>query len=122
MDQPGVDVTPRPSTPEGIGAARGPRGQVLADLDSELRELSSLVEELVALAVNRRDDERSRRWRSTSSPSARLTGRGAAAGGPVGFRNRAACAEQRESGSGQSADGPILPLPHGTPTPAWLRR
>ncbi len=37
--------------------AAGPRGQVLADLDSELRELSSLVEELVALAVDRHDDE-----------------------------------------------------------------
>jgi two-component system, OmpR family, sensor histidine kinase MprB len=34
-----------------------PRGRVLADLDSELRELSSLVEELVALAVDQRDDE-----------------------------------------------------------------
>ncbi len=34
-----------------------PRGRVLVDLDSELRELSVLVEELVALAVDRRDDE-----------------------------------------------------------------
>jgi two-component system, OmpR family, sensor histidine kinase MprB len=33
------------------------RGRVLADLDSEVRELSSLVEELVALAVDARDDE-----------------------------------------------------------------
>jgi two-component system sensor histidine kinase MprB len=33
------------------------RGRVLADLDSELRELSSLVDELVALAVDARDDE-----------------------------------------------------------------
>jgi two-component system sensor histidine kinase MprB len=34
-----------------------PRGRVLADLDSELRELSSLMEELVALSVDRHDDE-----------------------------------------------------------------
>jgi two-component system, OmpR family, sensor histidine kinase MprB len=34
-----------------------PRGRVLADLDSELRELSSLVEELVALSVDQHDDE-----------------------------------------------------------------
>jgi two-component system sensor histidine kinase MprB len=34
-----------------------PRGRVLADLDSELRELSSLVEELVALAIDGHDDE-----------------------------------------------------------------
>jgi two-component system, OmpR family, sensor histidine kinase MprB len=33
------------------------RGRVLADLDSEVRELSSLVDELVALAVDARDDE-----------------------------------------------------------------
>ncbi|HZD72746.1 MAG TPA: ATP-binding protein [Actinomycetota bacterium] len=33
------------------------RGRVLADLDGELRELSSLVEELVAEAVDARDDE-----------------------------------------------------------------
>jgi two-component system sensor histidine kinase MprB len=37
--------------------ATAPRGQVLSDLDSELRELSVLVDELVALAVDRRDDE-----------------------------------------------------------------
>jgi two-component system sensor histidine kinase MprB len=37
--------------------AAAPRGRVLADLDGELRELSSLVEELVALAVDRHDDE-----------------------------------------------------------------
>jgi two-component system, OmpR family, sensor histidine kinase MprB len=37
--------------------AATPRGRVLADLDSELRELSSLVEELVALAVDGHDDE-----------------------------------------------------------------
>src|SRR6266702_5097715 len=41
--------------------AAGPRGQVLADLDSELRELSSLVEELVALAVTATTTSRSRR-------------------------------------------------------------
>jgi two-component system sensor histidine kinase MprB len=34
-----------------------PRGRVLADLDGELRELSSLVEELVSLSVERHDDE-----------------------------------------------------------------
>jgi two-component system sensor histidine kinase MprB len=34
-----------------------PRERVLADLDSELRELSSLVEELVALSVEQHDDE-----------------------------------------------------------------
>jgi two-component system sensor histidine kinase MprB len=37
--------------------AAAPRGRVLVDLDSELRELSVLVDELVALAVDRRDDE-----------------------------------------------------------------
>jgi two-component system, OmpR family, sensor histidine kinase MprB len=37
--------------------AATPRGRVLADLDSELRELSALVDELVALAVDRYDDE-----------------------------------------------------------------
>jgi len=37
--------------------ASAPRGRVLADLDSELRELSSLVEELVALAIDGHDDE-----------------------------------------------------------------
>jgi two-component system sensor histidine kinase MprB len=37
--------------------ATAPRGEVLADLDSELRELSVLVDELVALAVERRDEE-----------------------------------------------------------------
>jgi two-component system sensor histidine kinase MprB len=34
-----------------------PRERVLADLDSELRELSSLVEELVAMAIDGHDDE-----------------------------------------------------------------
>jgi two-component system, OmpR family, sensor histidine kinase MprB len=34
-----------------------PRERVLGDLDSELRELSGLVDELVALAVDRYDDE-----------------------------------------------------------------
>jgi two-component system, OmpR family, sensor histidine kinase MprB len=34
-----------------------PRDQLLADLDSELRELSGLMDELVALAVDRYDDE-----------------------------------------------------------------
>ena len=34
-----------------------PRERVLADLDSELRELSSLVEELVSLSVEQHDDE-----------------------------------------------------------------
>ncbi len=34
-----------------------PRDRVLGDLDSELRELSALVDELVALAVDRYDDE-----------------------------------------------------------------
>jgi two-component system, OmpR family, sensor histidine kinase MprB len=37
--------------------ATGPRGHLLADLDSELRELSALVDELVALAVDSHDDE-----------------------------------------------------------------
>jgi two-component system, OmpR family, sensor histidine kinase MprB len=37
--------------------AAATRGRVLADLDSELRELSSLVDELVALAVDGHDDE-----------------------------------------------------------------
>lgn len=37
--------------------ATAPRGRVLSDLDSELRELSALVDELVALAVDRYDDE-----------------------------------------------------------------
>lgn len=37
--------------------AEAPRGHLLADLDSELRELSALVDELVALAVDRYDDE-----------------------------------------------------------------
>ena len=37
--------------------AATPRGQLLADLDSELRELSGLMDELVALAVDRHDDE-----------------------------------------------------------------
>ncbi|HKE99826.1 MAG TPA: HAMP domain-containing sensor histidine kinase [Actinomycetes bacterium] len=39
----------------GLDAAA--RSRVLADLDSELRELSGLVDELVALAVDRYDDE-----------------------------------------------------------------
>jgi two-component system sensor histidine kinase MprB len=34
-----------------------PRKELLADLDSELRELSGLMDELVALAVDRYDDE-----------------------------------------------------------------
>jgi two-component system sensor histidine kinase MprB len=37
--------------------ATAPRGHLLADLDSELRELSALVDELVALAVDSHDDE-----------------------------------------------------------------
>jgi signal transduction histidine kinase len=37
--------------------APAPRDHLLADLDSELRELSALVDELVALAVERHDDE-----------------------------------------------------------------
>jgi two-component system sensor histidine kinase MprB len=37
--------------------AAAPRGRLLGDLDSELRELSALVDELVALAVDRYDDE-----------------------------------------------------------------
>jgi two-component system, OmpR family, sensor histidine kinase MprB len=37
--------------------AAAPREQVLADLDSEARELSALMDELVALAVDRYDDE-----------------------------------------------------------------
>jgi two-component system, OmpR family, sensor histidine kinase MprB len=37
--------------------AATPRDQLLADLDSELRELSGLMDELVALAVDRYDDE-----------------------------------------------------------------
>jgi two-component system sensor histidine kinase MprB len=43
--------------------AGGPRQQLLADLDGELRELSSLADELVALAVDRYDDESPRRVR-----------------------------------------------------------
>ena len=43
--------------------AGGPRAQLLADLDGELRELSSLVDELVALAVDRYDDESPQRVR-----------------------------------------------------------
>ncbi len=38
-----------------------PRRHLLDDLDSELRELSGLVDELVALAVDRYDDEAERR-------------------------------------------------------------
>jgi two-component system, OmpR family, sensor histidine kinase MprB len=37
--------------------AAAPRARLLADLDGELRELSGLVDELVALAVDRHDDE-----------------------------------------------------------------
>jgi two-component system sensor histidine kinase MprB len=43
--------------------ADGPRTRLLADLDSELRELSTLVDELVALAVDRYDDESPQRVR-----------------------------------------------------------
>jgi two-component system sensor histidine kinase MprB len=43
--------------------ADGPRRQLLADLDSELRELSTLVDELVALAIDRYDDESPQRLR-----------------------------------------------------------
>ena len=43
--------------------ADGPRTQLLADLDSELRELSTLVDELVALAIDRYDDESPQRVR-----------------------------------------------------------
>ena len=43
--------------------ADGPRTQLLADLDSELRELSTLVDELVALAIDRYDDESPQRLR-----------------------------------------------------------
>jgi two-component system sensor histidine kinase MprB len=56
--------TPLTSLRANIGTLRrhpdlagAPRDQVLADLDSELRELSALVDELVALAVDRYDDE-----------------------------------------------------------------
>jgi two-component system, OmpR family, sensor histidine kinase MprB len=43
--------------------AEGPRTKLLADLDSELRELSTLVDELVALAIDRYDDESPQRVR-----------------------------------------------------------
>lgn len=56
--------TPLTSLRANIGTLRlhpdlaaGPRSQLLADLDSELRELSQLVDELVALTVDRYDDE-----------------------------------------------------------------
>jgi two-component system sensor histidine kinase MprB len=56
--------TPLTSLRANIGTLRrhpdlagAPRDQVLGDLDSELRELSALVDELVALAVDRYDDE-----------------------------------------------------------------
>ena len=56
--------TPLTSLRANIGTLRrhpdlagAPREQILSDLDSELRELSSLVDELVALAVDRYDDE-----------------------------------------------------------------
>jgi two-component system, OmpR family, sensor histidine kinase MprB len=56
--------TPLTSLRANIGTLRrypdldaAPRERVLGDLDSELRELSGLVDELVALAVDRYDDE-----------------------------------------------------------------
>ena len=36
---------------------------------------------------------------------------------PVGFRNSAGVLSSEDPGRGQSANGPVLPLPYGTPTP-----
>ena len=51
-----------------------PRERLLDDLHSELRELSGLVDELVALAVDRYDNEPEQVVRCTSSPNTRSAG------------------------------------------------
>jgi two-component system sensor histidine kinase MprB len=84
-----------------------PRRQLLADLDGELRELTGLVNELVALAVDRYDDEAPERVRVDELARKAADRVRRRSGRPVTLDARPAAAEARR-GQLQRALGNLL--------------
>jgi two-component system sensor histidine kinase MprB len=102
-----------------------PRRQLLADLDGELRELTALVDELVALAIDRYDDEPPERVRLDELVAQAVDRVRRRSGRTVRLDDEPAAAEARPGqllrAVGNLLDNAVKFSPDGTPIEVTVR-